>query len=98
MYQCSGSVTHASLSNVNSHTYNHLQFQPLLDDLTRKLVAALQICTSFDACGCALFGLLPTFFTTTFCGLHEPAMLCLTPSSHPLRKQLEESFAKSRFA
>lgn len=86
MYQCSVCVTHASLSNVNSHTYNHLQFQPLLDDLMRKLVAVLQICTSFDACVLCFVWVasLPTFFTTTFCGLQ-----------HPLRKQLEESFAKA---
>ena len=86
MYQCTVCVTHASLSNVNSHTYNHLQFQPLLDDLMRKLVAVLQICTSFDACVLCFVWVasLPTFFTTTFCGLQ-----------HPLRKQLEESFAKA---
>ena len=99
MYQCSVSVTHASLSNVNSYTYNHLQFQPLLDDLMRKLVAALQICTSFDAwwcmCVALCLGCFQHFSRTAFCGLHEPAMVCLTPSSHPLRKQLEESFAKA---
>ena len=46
-------------------------------------------------CVALCLGCFQHFSRTAFCGLPEPAMVCLTPSSHPLRKQLEESFAKA---
>ncbi len=95
-------MLHMHLCQMSIHIltiYNQLQFQPLLDDLVRKLDVLFKICTSFHTCVLGFVWVASNIFHNHLLWLsrwwHEPAMACGIPSSHPLRKQLEESFAKA---